>query len=96
MRAQGAQLDAAARTAPGRRHLEALPEGTSAAPKPLGLVWVLTPSYSITLAGLKKVLEGKADVHIGRESPTEEPLLRLALRWAVWGEGLPRGHEIHS
>ena len=62
------QLDAAARAAPGRRHLEAVREGTSAA-KPLGLVWVVTPSYSITAAGLKKALEGKADVCIGGEPP---------------------------
>src|SRR5215217_9303555 len=46
LRAQGAQIDAAARTTPPRRHLEAVREATSAA-KPLGLVWVLTPSYSI-------------------------------------------------
>jgi hypothetical protein len=53
LRAQGAQIDAAARGAtPPRRHLEAVREATSAA-KPLGLVWVLTPSYSITTAGLK-------------------------------------------
>ena len=61
------QLDAAARAASGRRYLEAVREGTSAA-KPLGLVWVVTPSYSITAAGLKKALEGKADVCIGEES----------------------------
>ena len=72
LRAQGAQLDAAARAAPGRRHREAVPEGTSAA-KPLGLVWVLSPSYSITMAGLKKALEGKADVCIGGESSAESP-----------------------
>jgi DNA-binding NarL/FixJ family response regulator len=72
LRAQGAQIDAAARGAPGRRHLEAVREGTSAA-KPLGLVWVLTPSYSITTAGLKEVLEGKADVRIGGESSAVSP-----------------------
>jgi DNA-binding NarL/FixJ family response regulator len=72
LRAQGAQIDAAARAAPGRRHLEAVPEATSAA-KPLGLVWVLTPSYSITAAGLKQALEGKAEVHIGGESCAGSP-----------------------
>jgi len=72
LRAQGAQIDAAARGAPGRRHLEAVPEGTSAA-KSLGLVWVVTPSYSITAAGLKKVLEGKAEVHIGGEPSAGRP-----------------------
>jgi DNA-binding NarL/FixJ family response regulator len=68
LRAQGAQIDAAARAAPPRRHLEAVPEETSAVKKPLGLVWVLSPSYSITTEGLKQVLEGKADVRIGGES----------------------------
>ncbi len=72
LRAQGAQIDAAARAAPGRRRLEVVPEGTSAA-KPLGLVWVLTPSYSITAAGVKKVLEGKADVRIGGEFSAGSP-----------------------
>jgi DNA-binding NarL/FixJ family response regulator len=73
LRAQGAQIDAAARPAPGRRHLEAVPEKTSAAKKPLGLVLVLTPSYSITTEGLKKVLEGKADVKIGGHSSAGSP-----------------------
>ena len=73
MRAQGAQIDAAARAAPRRTHLEVAREGTSAVKKPLGLVWVLTPSYSITTAGLKEVLEGKAEVKIGGESPTGSP-----------------------
>jgi DNA-binding NarL/FixJ family response regulator len=73
LRAQGAQIDAAARAAPGRRRLEAVPEATSAAKKPLGLVWVLTPSYSITMAGLKKVLEGKAEVKIGGQSSAGSP-----------------------
>src|SRR5215218_2657764 len=72
LRAQGAQIDAAARATPPRRHLEAVREATSAK-KPLGLVWVLTPSYSITMAGLKQVLEGKAEVKIGGESPTGSP-----------------------
>jgi DNA-binding NarL/FixJ family response regulator len=72
LRAQGAQLDAAARGAPGRRRLEAVPEATSAA-KPLGLVWVLTPYYSITTEGLKKILESKAYVHIGGESSAGSP-----------------------
>jgi DNA-binding NarL/FixJ family response regulator len=72
LRAQGARLDAAARAATGRRHLEAVRERTSAA-KPLGSVWVVTPSYSITAAGLKKVLEGKADVRIGGEPSAKSP-----------------------
>ena len=67
LRAQGARLDAAARAAPGTRRLGVVRGGTSAAKQPLGLVWVATPSYSITAAGLKEVLEGKADVRIGGE-----------------------------
>jgi DNA-binding NarL/FixJ family response regulator len=73
LRAQGAQIDAAARAAPPRRRLETVREGTSAAKKPLGLVLVVTPSYSITIAGLKKILEGKADVHIGGHSSAGSP-----------------------
>ena len=73
LRAQGAQIDAAARAALPRRRLEAVPEGTSAVKKPLGLVWVVTPSYSITMAGLKKVLEGKADVRMGGQSSAGSP-----------------------
>ena len=64
LRAQGADLDAAARGAPGRRHLEAVSEATSAT-KPLGLVWVDTPSHSLMVASLKQALEGQADVRIG-------------------------------
>jgi DNA-binding NarL/FixJ family response regulator len=73
LRAQGSQIDAAARGAPGRKRLEVVREGTSAVKKPLGLVWMLTPSYSITTAGLKKILEGKAEVHIGGESCAGSP-----------------------
>src|SRR5215217_8584279 len=77
LRAQGAQIDAAARAEPPRRRLEAVPEATRAAKKPLakplGLVWVLTPSYSITTEGLKQVLEGKAEVHIGGECSAGSP-----------------------
>jgi DNA-binding NarL/FixJ family response regulator len=73
LRVQGAHIDAAARVAPPRRHLEAVPEATSAAKKPLGLIWVLTPSYSITTVGLMKALEGKADVRIGGESSAGSP-----------------------
>src|SRR4051794_29126115 len=68
LRAKGAQIDAAARAAPGRRYLEAVREGTNAAKKPLGLVWVVAPSYSIAAAGLQKALGDKADVRIGEES----------------------------
>jgi DNA-binding NarL/FixJ family response regulator len=74
LRAQGAQIDAAARAAsPRHRHLEVVPEKTSSAKKPLGLVWVLTPSYSITTVGLKEVLEGKAEVKIGGETSSGSP-----------------------
>jgi DNA-binding NarL/FixJ family response regulator len=72
LRAQGAQIDAAARAAPPRRRLDAVPEATSAA-KPLGLICVVSPSYSITTEGLKKVLEGKAEVRIGGHSCAGSP-----------------------
>jgi DNA-binding NarL/FixJ family response regulator len=97
LRAQGAQIDAAARAAPGRRHVEAVPEATSAA-KPLGLVWVLTPSYSITTEGLKQVLEGKAEVHIGGESCAGSPscvVLYAGSLEEVCLEGMGRIRELH-
>ena len=99
LRAQGAQIDAAARATPPRRHLEAVREATSAAKKPLGLVWVLTPSYSITMAGLKQVLEGKAEVKIGGESPTGSP--SCVVLYAAGGmeesclEGMGRIRELY-
>jgi DNA-binding NarL/FixJ family response regulator len=72
LRAQGAQLDAAARSAaPGRRHLKAGREGTSAA-KPLGLVWVDCP-HSVVSAGLVRALEKQAMVHQGPKPPEDVP-----------------------
>jgi DNA-binding NarL/FixJ family response regulator len=54
-----------------------VPEATSATKKPLakplGLVWVVSPSYSITTEGLKKILEGKAEVKIGGQSLAGSP-----------------------
>jgi DNA-binding NarL/FixJ family response regulator len=97
LRAQGAQIDAAARAAPGRRRLEAVPEGTSAA-KPLGLVWVLSPSYSITIAGLKQVLEGKAEVKIGGESSAGSPSCVVLYAGGMeegWLEDLGRIRELY-
>ena len=74
LRTQGACLDAAARlrSVPGERHLEPVPEWTSAE-KPLGLVCVLTPSYPLITAGLEKTLEGMADVRIGGDSVVASP-----------------------
>jgi DNA-binding NarL/FixJ family response regulator len=98
LRAQGAQIDAAARAAPGRhRHLEAVPEATSVA-KPLGLVWVLTPSYSITMAGLKQTLEGKADVKIGGQSLAGSPSCVVLYADSMEEgclEGMGRIRELH-
>jgi DNA-binding NarL/FixJ family response regulator len=91
LRAQGAQLDAAARAAPPRRHLEAVPGATSAAKKPLGLVWVLTPSYSITTEGLKKILEGKAEVKIGGESSAGSPSCVVLYAGGMQEEGCLEG-----
>src|SRR5215210_649379 len=73
LRAQGAQIDAAARAAPRRRPLEAVREAKSADQKPLGLVWVVAPSYSIAAAGLKRALEGRAEVLLGGESCAGSP-----------------------
>jgi DNA-binding NarL/FixJ family response regulator len=72
LRAQGAQLDAAARAAaPGRRHLEARREETSAT-KPLGLVWVDCPP-TVVRAGLVRALEKRATVHQGSKPPEDVP-----------------------
>jgi DNA-binding NarL/FixJ family response regulator len=103
LRAQGAQIDAAAaRAAPQRRRLEALPQATGAAKmtlaKPLGLVWVVSPSYSITMAGLKQVLEGKADVHIGGESYAGSPSCVMIYSSRLEEgclEGMGRIHELY-
>ena len=92
LRAQGAQIDAAARAAPGRhRRLEVVREKTIAAEKPLGLVWVMTPSYSITLAGLEKVLEGKAEVHIGGETSSGSPSCVVLYADGMQEEGCLQG-----
>ena len=72
LRAQGAHLDATARTGPGVRRIDSVREVTSEA-KPLGLVWVVTPSYSLAAAGLEKALEDKADVRIGANSFAGSP-----------------------
>jgi DNA-binding NarL/FixJ family response regulator len=101
LRAQGAQIDAAARAAPPRRRLEVVREATSAAkslPKPLGLVWVVSPSYSITTEGLKHTLEGKADVRIGGESPSGSPscvVLYAGSMQEGWREGMGGIRELH-
>jgi DNA-binding NarL/FixJ family response regulator len=72
LRAQGAQIDAAARAAaPGRRHLEAGREGTSVA-KPLGLVWVDCP-HSVVRGGLVQALKKQAMVHQGPKPPEDVP-----------------------
>jgi DNA-binding NarL/FixJ family response regulator len=101
LRAQGARLDAAARSAPPRRRLRAMGEGTSAANKPLGSVWVVTPSYSIAMAGLQKVLDGKADVRFGRQ-PSAAASPSCAVLYAGgtkeeegWLEGMGRIRELY-
>jgi DNA-binding NarL/FixJ family response regulator len=91
LRAQGAQIDAAARAAPPRRHLEVVPEATSAAKKSLGLVWVVAPSCSITTAGLKQVLEGKADVKIGGQSSAGSPSCVVLYAGSLEEEGCLEG-----
>jgi DNA-binding NarL/FixJ family response regulator len=101
LRAQGAQLDAAARAGPGSRHLEAVREGTSgtsADKKPLGLVWVVAPSYSIAAAGLKQVLEGRAEVLIGGESTAGSPSCVVLYAGSMeegWREDMGRIRELY-
>ena len=95
LRAQGAQIDAAVCAAPGSRRLEAVPEATSPA-KPLGLVWVVTPSYSITTEGLKKALEGKADVHIGGQSCAGSPSCVVLYAGGGMEEGMGRIRELYA
>jgi DNA-binding NarL/FixJ family response regulator len=51
---------------------------------------VLTPSYSITTAGLKKIFEGKAEVRIGRESCAGSPSC-VVLYAGATGEGCLAG-----
>ena len=89
LRAQGAYLDAAARlrSVPGERHLGLVPEWTSA-DKPLGLVWVLTPSYPLIAAGLEKTLEGKADVSIGEDLGVGDGSLSCVVLYA---DGMEEG-----
>src|SRR5215208_70524 len=98
LRALGAQIDAAARAASPRRRLEAVPEKTSAA-KPLGLVWVLSSSYSITTEGLKQVLEGKADVKIGGDSCARSPSCVVLYAGGMeegWLEGMGGIRELYG
>jgi DNA-binding NarL/FixJ family response regulator len=75
-----------------------VPEATSAVKKSLGLVWVLTPSYSITTEGLKQVLEGKADVCIGGESCAGSPSCVVLYAGGMEEgclEGMGRIRELH-
>jgi DNA-binding NarL/FixJ family response regulator len=74
LRAQGAYLDAAARwrTVTGEWPLQPARGGTGAA-KPLGLVWVVIPPYSLVAAGLEKALEGRADVLLALGPPAASP-----------------------
>ena len=70
---------------------------TSAA-KPLGLVWVVAPSFSITAVGLKEALGGKADVRIGGESPTGSPSCVMLYAGGMeegWREGMGGIRELH-
>jgi DNA-binding NarL/FixJ family response regulator len=65
---------------------------------PLGLVWVVSPSYSITTEGMEKVLEGKADVHIGGEFCAGSPscvVLYAGRMEEGWLEGMGRIRELY-
>lgn len=66
-------------------------EGTRATeigPEPLGLVWVDCP-YPLVVIGLERILEGEAQVHVGREPPTGTPSSIILGTNGV--EGLPEG-----
>jgi DNA-binding NarL/FixJ family response regulator len=75
-------------------------ENERAVKKPLGLVWVLSPSYSITTEGLKQVLEGKADVCIGGQSSSGTPSCVVLYAGGGmeegWLEGMARIRELYS
>jgi DNA-binding NarL/FixJ family response regulator len=93
LRAQGAQLDAAARAASGRRHREAGREGTSAAKKPLGVVWVECPR-SVVGAGLARALEKRATVYQGPKPPAED-VPSCVILYANSHEGLSERLEFY-
>ena len=76
MRAHGARLDAVAR------------DGAVVVAKPLGLVWMVTPSYSLVAAGLKKALEDRADVRIVGDLPATGSPSCVVL---VYDEGTQEG-----
>jgi DNA-binding NarL/FixJ family response regulator len=63
------------------------------------LVWVLTPSYSITMAGLKQTLEGKADVKIGEQTSSGSPSCVVLYAGGMEEEGCLEGmgriRELH-
>jgi len=62
------------------------------------LVWVLPPSYSITTAGLKEVLEGKAHVRIGGESCAGSPSCVVLYAGGMEGgclDGMGRIRELY-
>jgi DNA-binding NarL/FixJ family response regulator len=59
---------------------------------------VVTPSYSITVAGLKEALEGKAEVRIGGESSAGSPSCVVLYAGGMqegWLEGMGRIRELY-
>ena len=93
LRARGARIDAATRAAaPGRRRLEAAREGTSAAKKPLGVVWVECPR-SVVRAGLARALEERATVYQGPKPPEDVP--SCIILYANSREGLSERLEFY-
>ena len=42
-------------------------------PKPLGLVWISCDPHSVVSLGLKRTLEERARVHMGRQNPGDAP-----------------------
>ena len=60
--------------------------------KPLGLVWIDCP-YPVVAAGLKGALQGRARVHLGRSTPTNEGVPACAILDAEGVEGLANSIE---
>jgi DNA-binding NarL/FixJ family response regulator len=67
-----------------------------AAPVPLGLVWI-DCSQPVAAAGLARILEAKAPVHVGREPPEDAPAIVLLGSHDMRGllRGIKRGFDLY-
>jgi DNA-binding NarL/FixJ family response regulator len=65
--------------------------------KPLGYVWLNCDPYSVMTVGLKRTMEERAQVYVGRESPGREPSFAI-LCWEdaeSVSESIRRSKEAH-